>query len=59
MKLALFDDFRLGVVNGESVVDVTDVVKDVPHQDPQQLIVGVIQNFPELHRPLEQAAARG
>ncbi len=59
MKLALFDDFRLGVVNGESVVDVTDVVKDVPHQDPQQLIVSVIQNFPDLHRPLEQAAARG
>ena len=28
MKLAFFDDFKLGVVAGDKVVDVTDVVKD-------------------------------
>ena len=33
MKLLFFgDDFRLGVLNGQSqVVDVSDVVKDIPH----------------------------
>jgi hypothetical protein len=30
MKLAFFDDFKLGVVAGDKVVDVTDVVKDIP-----------------------------
>jgi 2-keto-4-pentenoate hydratase/2-oxohepta-3-ene-1,7-dioic acid hydratase in catechol pathway len=60
MKLLFFDDFRLGVLNEQSqVVDVMDVVKDIPHLDPQQLIVGVIERFPELHGPLQQAAARG
>ena len=29
MKLAFFDDFKLGVVAGDKVVDVTDVVKDL------------------------------
>jgi hypothetical protein len=27
MKLEFFDDFKLGVVAGDKVVDVTDVVK--------------------------------
>ena len=27
MKLAFFDDFKLGVVTGDKVVDVSDVVK--------------------------------
>ena len=30
MKLAFFDDFKLGVVAGDKVVDVTEVVKDIP-----------------------------
>jgi hypothetical protein len=30
MKLAFFDDFKLGVIAGAGVVDVTDVVKDIP-----------------------------
>ena len=29
MKLAFFDDFKVGVVAGDSVVDVTDVGKDI------------------------------
>lgn len=28
MKLAFFDDFKLGVVTGDKVVDVSDVVKE-------------------------------
>jgi 2-keto-4-pentenoate hydratase/2-oxohepta-3-ene-1,7-dioic acid hydratase in catechol pathway len=60
MKLLLFDDdFRLGVLHGESVVDVSDVVKDIPHLEPQQLMNGLIERFDAYRRPLEQAAARG
>jgi hypothetical protein len=29
MKLAFFDDFKLGVIAGGSVVDVTDIVKGI------------------------------
>jgi len=59
MKLLFFDDFRLGVLHGDTVVDVSEVVRDVPHLDPQQLIRGVIERFADYRQPLEQAAARG
>lgn len=59
MKLLFFDDFRLGVLHGNSVVDVSDVVKDIPNLQPQDLIRGVIERFADYRGPLEQAAARG
>ncbi len=31
MKLCYFDDYRLGVIKGDNVVDITDTVKDIPH----------------------------
>ena len=31
MKICYFNDYRLGVIKGDSVVDVTDAVKDIPH----------------------------
>jgi 2-keto-4-pentenoate hydratase/2-oxohepta-3-ene-1,7-dioic acid hydratase in catechol pathway len=61
MKLLFFgDDFRLGVLNTQShVVDVSDVVKDVPHLTPQDLIRGVIENFDRYKGALQQAASSG
>ena len=59
MKLLFFDDFRLGVARGDSVVDVSDVVKDIPHLDPQGLMRGLIERFDEYRPQLEQAAAAG
>src|SRR5260221_949806 len=59
MKLLFFDDFRLGVARGDSVVDVSDVVKDIPHLDPQGLMRGLIERFDEYRPKLEQAAAAG
>jgi len=49
MKLAFFDDFRLGVVKGESIVDVTDVVRMVPHTGAHDLISNLIARFAD-HR---------
>jgi len=43
MKLLYFNDFRLGVLKGESVVDVTSAVQNVPHTGPRNLIIGVIE----------------
>jgi 2-keto-4-pentenoate hydratase/2-oxohepta-3-ene-1,7-dioic acid hydratase in catechol pathway len=59
MKLLLFDDFRLGILRGDSVVDVSDVVKDIPHLEPQGLMRGLIERFSEYRPKLEQAAAAG
>jgi len=56
MKLLFFDDFRLGVLQGESVVDVSAIVKDIPHLEPQQLMCGLIERFVDYRGPLEAAA---
>jgi 2-keto-4-pentenoate hydratase/2-oxohepta-3-ene-1,7-dioic acid hydratase in catechol pathway len=61
MKLLFFgEDFRLGVLNGQSqVVDVSDVVKDIPHLGPQDVIRGVIENFDRYKGALQNAASSG
>ena len=38
MKLLYFDDFRLGVLKGDTVVDVSKTVKGIPHTGPHDLI---------------------
>jgi 2-keto-4-pentenoate hydratase/2-oxohepta-3-ene-1,7-dioic acid hydratase in catechol pathway len=56
MKIMFFNDFRLGVVRSEDVVDVTAAVASVPHSGPHELITGVIENFATLRAKLEDAA---
>jgi 2-keto-4-pentenoate hydratase/2-oxohepta-3-ene-1,7-dioic acid hydratase in catechol pathway len=53
MKLALFDDFRLGVLKGERLVDVTALVSAGSH-DP---MTALIENFADLRAPLDKAVA--
>ena len=55
MKLLFFDDYRLGVMKGDNVVDVSDVVSDIPNLEPQQLIRGLIENFASYRKNLESA----
>ena len=45
MKLAFFDDYKLGVVKGDSIVDVSAAVRDIPHLGPHDLINGLIARF--------------
>jgi 2-keto-4-pentenoate hydratase/2-oxohepta-3-ene-1,7-dioic acid hydratase in catechol pathway len=59
VKLLFFDDFRLGVLQDDRVVDVMEVVRDVPRLGPQDLLRGVIERFAELRPRLEEAARRG
>ena len=60
MKLAFFDDFRLGVITGtDRITDVTDTVRDVPHTGPHDLISNLIARFDTYRARLEQAARSG
>jgi 2-keto-4-pentenoate hydratase/2-oxohepta-3-ene-1,7-dioic acid hydratase in catechol pathway len=57
MKLAFFDDFKLGVVKGDSIVDVSAVVRDIPHTGPGDLISGLIARFSDYRGKLESASS--
>jgi 2-keto-4-pentenoate hydratase/2-oxohepta-3-ene-1,7-dioic acid hydratase in catechol pathway len=59
MKLLFFDDFKLGVLKGDTVVDVSAVVHEIPHTAPHNLITGLIERFADYRSALEQAAAAG
>ncbi len=59
MRLLYFDDFRLGVLAGDAVVDVTDIVSDIPHIDRGDLINGLIERFDDYRGKLEAAASNG
>lgn len=59
MKFVFFDDFKLGVVNNDSVVDVSQAVRDIPHTGPHNLISGLIERFEDYRGALEKAAADG
>lgn len=58
MKLLFFDDFKLGVVKGDNVVDVSEVVADIPHLKPQDTLNGLIESFAQYRPRLESAVAR-
>ena len=59
MKILFFDDFKLGVLKGDSVVDVSQAVKDIPHTGPHNLISGLIERFADYRGALEKALAAG
>ena len=53
MKLVFIDDFKLGVVKGDSVVDVSDAVADIPHTSPQDLLNRLVEDFSQHRSRLE------
>src|SRR3989337_1430396 len=59
MRLLYFDDFKLGVLKGDTVVDVSQTVRDIPHLGPHDLISGLIARFADHRRRLEEAVERG
>ncbi|WP_110239623.1 fumarylacetoacetate hydrolase family protein [Nocardioides gilvus] len=59
MKLLFFDDFKLGVANGDEVVDVSSAVKELLDRTPQHLMITVIEEWETYREPLEQAAQAG
>lgn len=45
MKLVFFDDFKLGAVKNDAVVDLSEGVKDIVHTSPQDLLNQVIEGW--------------
>jgi len=59
VKLLYFNDYRLGVLKGDQVVDVMSAVSDIPASKPGDIINGVIENWDTYRPKLEQAVAQG
>jgi 2-keto-4-pentenoate hydratase/2-oxohepta-3-ene-1,7-dioic acid hydratase in catechol pathway len=59
MKLVYFNDYRMGVLRGDSVVDVSAAVADIPHTGPGDLMSGLIARFDAYRAKLEAAATTG
>ncbi|MBM2826732.1 MAG: Fumarylacetoacetate hydrolase [Dehalococcoidia bacterium] len=57
MKLVLFgDDFKLGVLKGDRVVDASQVAMDITHTSPQDMMGKLIGDFDKHRSRLEQLA---
>jgi len=59
MKLLYFNDFKLGALKGDQVVDLSAEVKDIPHICPGTLMNGLIEQWGSYKARLEAALARG
>ncbi len=56
MKLVLYNDYRLGVIRDDKVVDATEVVDRARFRRPQDMLEEVIINWDDLKSRLESAA---
>ena len=59
MKLVFFDDFKLGVVKGDAVVDMSNAVSGIEHTSSQDLIGKLIENFSQYRASLQEAVDSG
>jgi len=59
VKLLFFDDWKLGVLKGNNVVDVSAVVQSIPHTGPHDLLSGLVARFAEYKARVEEAAGKG
>jgi 2-keto-4-pentenoate hydratase/2-oxohepta-3-ene-1,7-dioic acid hydratase in catechol pathway len=59
VKLLFFDDFRLGALRGDEVVDVSAAVRDIPSVGPHDVIAGLIERFASYRGRLADAARQG
>ena len=59
MKLAFFNDYQLGVIKGDQIVDVGSAVDGLSYHSPQELMNMLIENFGDLQAEIESAAAEG
>ena len=58
MKLCFYDDFKLGAVKGDSVVDLASAVTGIVHTSPQDLINRLIADFGQHKAGLEAVINR-
>ena len=58
MKLALYDDYQLGVINGDRIVNAMSAVEGMSFRRPQDMMEEVIINWGEM-RPRIESAVEG
>jgi 2-keto-4-pentenoate hydratase/2-oxohepta-3-ene-1,7-dioic acid hydratase in catechol pathway len=59
MKFLYFDDFRLGVLSGGNVIDITEVVATSGRCDRQDLMRRLIEHFDDYRAAIEQRIDAG
>ena len=60
MKLVLFgDDFRLGVLQGDNVIDASSVGNSIDYHTPQEMMSKLIENFGQYRGALEALSGPG
>ena len=59
MRLAFFDDYKLGVVVGDKIVDVSSVAKGIKALGPQDVIRTVIEKWSAYMLPRHEAGNCG
>jgi len=59
VKLAFFDEFRLGVVRDDQIFDVSAVTAEIPRAHPQDVLRAVIEDWDEWRPRLDSAADHG
>ncbi|RKU12248.1 fumarylacetoacetate hydrolase [Candidatus Poribacteria bacterium] len=55
MKFAFFDDYELGVIIDDGIVDLSDVLMGIPYRTPKELIQRVIVDFEDLRSMITDA----
>ena len=56
MKLAFFNDYQLGVINGDQIVDVASALGGISYHSPQELIETLIKDWDNLQPQIAEAA---
>ena len=59
MKLAFFNDYQLGVITEDGIVDISGALSGVSYHTPQELIRTVIEDFDNLRPTIESAVENG
>ena len=57
MKLALFNDYQLGVIRDGRIIDASPALEGISYHNPQQLMEMVITGWGEIQGEIEQAIA--
>jgi len=58
MRIGFFDDYKLGAVKGDQIVDFLPVLGGVHVHHPQELMVVLIENWPDLHAEIAKYVKR-
>jgi 2-keto-4-pentenoate hydratase/2-oxohepta-3-ene-1,7-dioic acid hydratase in catechol pathway len=56
MKLAFYDDFKLGVIEGDQIIDASAAIADLNYHTPQELLEMVIGGWEKIGAKIGQSA---